>query len=198
MSKARLVITAVTVQGLTQAEAATRYGVSKGWVSKVMARYRAEGEAAFEPRSRRPRSNSRAYPAEVIDAVLTERDRLTRSGHDNGPATIAWHLQQAGTPVPSQATIYRILRQHERIRPEPKKRPKSSYTRFEADLPNQCWQSDTTHYPLTDGTDAEVITWLDDHSRYALHTTAHHPVTAATVLATFRATIDEHGCPAST
>ena len=40
MSKARLVITAVASGGMTQAEAATAYGVSPGWVSKLMARYR--------------------------------------------------------------------------------------------------------------------------------------------------------------
>jgi transposase len=57
MSKARLVITAVILEGRTQAEVAAAYGVSKGWVSKLVARYRAEGEAAFEPRSRRPKSS---------------------------------------------------------------------------------------------------------------------------------------------
>jgi hypothetical protein len=50
VSKARLVITAVIVEGRSQAEAARAYGVSKGWVSKLIARYRAEGELAFEPR----------------------------------------------------------------------------------------------------------------------------------------------------
>jgi transposase len=50
MSKARLVITAVIVEGRKQAEVAATYGVSKGWVSKLIARYHAEGEAAFEPR----------------------------------------------------------------------------------------------------------------------------------------------------
>jgi transposase len=51
MSTRRLVITAV-LQGRSQAEVARTYGVSQGWISKLMARYRAEGEAAFEPRSR--------------------------------------------------------------------------------------------------------------------------------------------------
>lgn len=198
MSKARLVITAVTVQGLTQAEAARRYGVSKGWVSKLMARYRTEGEAAFEPRSRRPKGNPRAITPEVVDAVLKQRDRLTTSGHDNGAATIAWHLQQAGHPVPSTATIHRILARHDRVTPEPKKKPKSAYLRFEAEQPNECWQSDFTHVRLADGTDVEVITWLDDHSRMALHISAHTRVTGPIVLTTFRATVDEFGCPAST
>ncbi|NHN45145.1 helix-turn-helix domain-containing protein, partial [Microcella frigidaquae] len=56
MSKARLIITAITIQGLSQAEAARTYGVSPGWVSKLMARWRIDGDAALEPRSRRPRT----------------------------------------------------------------------------------------------------------------------------------------------
>ncbi len=44
MSKARLVITAVIIEGRTQAEVAATYGVSNGWVSKLIARYNAEGD----------------------------------------------------------------------------------------------------------------------------------------------------------
>lgn len=198
MSKARLVITAVTVQGLSQAEAARRYGVSKGWVSKLMARWRLEGEAAFEARSRRPRSSPAATKPAVVAAVLAERDRLTASGHDAGPETIAWHLERAGFQPPSRASIARILTRHGRVVPAPKKKPKTAYRRFAAEQPNECWQSDFTHVTLADGADVEVITWLDDHSRMALHCSAHPRITGPIVLATFRATIAEYGCPAST
>ena len=54
--------------------------------------------------------------------------------------------------------------------------------RFEADLPNECWQADFTHWTLADGTDAEILLWLDDHSRYLISATAHQPVTGRTVL----------------
>ena len=96
------------------------------------------------------------------------------------------------------ATIYRILGRHDLITPAPKKRPRSSYIRFEAEQPNECWQSDFTHYPLADGTDTEILSWLDDHSRYALRITAHQPVTAIIVRDEFRRTINDHGTPAST
>lgn len=196
--ESRSVITAITRLGLTQAEAAQQYGVSQPTVSRWMARYRAEGEAAFEPRSRRPSSNPRAISDDVIEAVTAERDRLVASGHDAGPDTIAWHLQRAGITAPSRATIARILTRSGRVRPEPKKKPRSAYIRFEADQPNQCWQSDFTHTTLQAGRDVEVITWLDDHSRMALHISAHPRITGPIVLATFRSTIAEHGCPAST
>lgn len=198
VSKARLVITAVTVQGLSQAEAARRYGLSQAWVSPLVARYRVEGEAAFEPRSRRPRTFPTATPGPVVAAVLAERDRLLASGHDAGPETIVWHLQRAGVHAPSRATIARVLTRHGRVVPAPKKKPKGAYRRFAAEQPNECWQSDVTHVRLADGSEVEVITWLDDHSRMALHVSAHPRVTGAIVVDTFRAAVAEHGCPAST
>ncbi len=198
MSKAKLVITAIVRSGMSQAGAARRYGVSEATVSRWMKRYRAEGEAAFEPRSRRPHYNPLATPAAAVDAVLAERDRLIDSGHDAGPDTISWHLQQAGAHTPSRATIARILTANGRVKPEPAKKPKSAYLRFEAAQPNETWQSDFTHYRLAGGTDVEIITWLDDHSRYALHLSAHHRVTGPIVLSTFQTAIGEHGCPAST
>ena len=198
MSKARLVITAVLEQRRPVAEVAASYGVSRSWVYELLARYRAEGEAAFEPRSRRPYTTSNAVTDEVVAAVLAERDRLVASGHDAGPETISWHLERAGIHPPSRATIARILTRHGRVVPAPKKKPKAAYRRFAAEQPNECWQSDFTHVTLADGTDVEVITWLDDHSRMALHISAHPRVTGAIVLATFRAAVAEYGCPAST
>src|SRR5262249_45557957 len=79
-----------------------------------------------------------------------------------------------------------------------RKRPRSSYLRFQAEQPNQCWQADFTHYPLAGGTDTEILTWLDDHSRCALRVTAHRTVTGPVVLAAFRAAVRQHGAPAST
>ena len=84
------------------------------------------------------------------------------------------------------------------VAPDPSKRPKNSYLRFEAAQPNETWQSDFTHYRLADGTDSEILTWLDDCSRYALSVTAHGRVNGPIVLATFRATVATHGIPAST
>jgi transposase InsO family protein len=198
MSKARLVITAVVVEGRTQGEVARAYGVSQGWVSRLVARYRAEGEAAFEPRSRRPKSSPRAIP-EATAALITElRKELAGQGLDAGPQTIAWHLEHRHQIQVSPATISRYLARAGLVVPEPAKRPKSSYIRFQAEQPNECWQADFTHYPLAGGTGTEILSWLDDHSRYALSVTAWNRVTGPIVLATFRAAVAAHGAPAST
>ena len=197
MSKARLVITAVTVQHRPVAEVVASYGVSRSWVYELLARYRAEGDAAFEPRSRRPKKSPTAIPDTIVTAVLAEPDRLTTAGHDAGPETISAHLERGKVTV-SRASVARILTRHDRVTPAPKKKPKSAYRRFAAEQPNECWQSDFTHYRLSTGVDVEIITWLDDHSRYALHVSAHPRITGPIVLATFRATITQFGCPAST
>jgi transposase InsO family protein len=98
----------------------------------------------------------------------------------------------------SPATIWRLLKADGLITAQPQKRPRSSYIRFQADLPNETWQSDFTHFRLATGTDTEILTWIDDHSRYALHVTAHHRVTAKIVLHSFIEATTKHGKPAST
>jgi transposase len=92
MSKARLVITAIEVEGRSPAEVITAYGVSRSWLYELLARYRAEGDAAFEPRSRRPHTSPRATSPEVIERVLRLRKQLTEAGLDAGADTIGWHL----------------------------------------------------------------------------------------------------------
>ena len=198
MSKHRVVVLKVIAKQLTVAEAAEQYGLSRRHLHRLLARYRAGGLEAVDPRSRRPNSNPRATPPEVTDRIIGLRGELVASGLDAGSVTIAWHLEQESLPVPSHATIHRILTRAGLVTPEPRKRPRSSYLRFEAAQPNETWQSDFTHWRLHDGTDIEILNWLDDHSRYLLSCTAHTPVTGDDVVITFLATTEQHGIPAST
>jgi transposase InsO family protein len=64
-------------------------------------------------------------------------------------------------------------------------------------MPNECWQADFTHYRLATGADTEILTWLDDHARYALTVTAHERVTGPIVLTAFQTAYTAHGIPAS-
>jgi transposase InsO family protein len=130
--------------------------------------------------------------------VIELRARLTADGLDAGPVTIAWHLEQEGVKAPAPATISRILTRAGLVSPQPRKRPKSSYLRFEMAQPNEMWQSDFIHCRLADGTDVEILNWLDDHSRYLLSCTAHQPVTGDTVVTVFLDLIERYGPPAST
>ena len=197
MSLRRVVVLSVVLGGRTQAETARVYGVSKATVSRWVARYRAEGDAAFEPRSRRPRTTPAAVPDEVVEMVVNLRAELAGQGLDAGPHTICWHLAQRHQIEVSPSTVRRRLAELGLVEANPKKRPKSSYVRFEADLPNECWQTDFTHWRLASGATTEVLTWLDDHSRYALSVTAHRRITGPIVVDTFDETAGQHGLPAS-
>ena len=202
-SKARLVITALFVDHQTPAEVAARYGVHRAWVYKLKARYEAEGEAALEPRSRRPKNSPTGLAPDVVDLIVQLRKQLTDAGLDAGPDTLAWHLEHHHRHQVSRSTISRHLARAGLVTAEPKKRPKSSYIRFEAAMPNETWQSDFTHYRLTNpsgtpGADVEIISWLDDCTRYALHLSAHLQITTPIVVKTFRETLARHGIPAST
>jgi transposase InsO family protein len=197
VQKRQLIITAVVLEGRSPTEVAATYGVARSWVNTLVKRYLAEGETAYQPRSRRPKNSPRRTADTTVTAIVAERARLTRAGLDAGPHTIAWHLATHQQLTVSPATIWRVLHRAGLVTPAPKKRPKTSYIRFQADLPNETWQTDFTHVPLADGTDSEVLTFLDDHSRKALSITAHRTVTGPAVLTAFINTTNIFGFPAS-
>jgi transposase InsO family protein len=197
MSMARLVITAVTVEGRSKSEVARDYGITRFWVQTLVKRFEVEGEAAFEPKSRRPHSNPRAVSLEIEDQIVRLRKTLTRDGLDAGAETIAAHLQAAGVdPVPAVSTIWRILSRRGFVLPQPQKRPRSSWKTFCADQPNQRWQADITHWRLADGSEVEILNILDDHSRLCIASVARMIFTGTQVCQVFLAAIGHWGVPA--
>jgi transposase len=156
MSLAQLLITAVVLEGRSQGEVAGDYGVSRQWVNVLVGRYRAEGEAAFSPRSRRPHTSPRQTPRAVEDEIVELRKELDRAGHEAGAATIAFHLAQRCGSSPAVSTIWRVLTDRGFVTAQPHKRPRSSWTRFQAELPNERWQADITHWALADGSEVEI------------------------------------------
>src|ERR1700684_3974340 len=197
MGLARYVVDAVVLEGRSAREVARAHGISKSWIYELIARYRDGGYQALEPRSRRPRSCKHETPTEVVEAILKLREQLHAEGHDCGAATIAYHLAQKMQDVPSRATIWRILKREGLIVPEPQKRPRSSLIRFEAELPNETWQTDVTHWQLASGEHVEILNMIDDHSRLFLASEAYPTVKAQNVVETFHKAADLHGLPAS-
>ena len=80
---------------------------------------------------------------------------------------------------------------------QPQKRPRSSLTRFEAQLPNELWQADITAFKLASGQEVEILNQLDDHSRLFLGSDAYLRVKAADVVSSFHKAAELHGLPAS-
>jgi transposase InsO family protein len=130
-----------------------------------LARYRAEGNGGLEPRSRRPARSPNRIADVFEDQIVAVRKELTDAGFDAGAETIRIHLARRRSVVPSTSTIWRVLKARGFVNPQPHKRPKSSYIRFCADLPNECWQADVTHVGIADGVTLEVLNIIDDHSR---------------------------------
>jgi transposase InsO family protein len=198
MSKARVAVLKVVSKQATVGEAAASVGLSRRQLHRLLARYREGGLDALEPRSRRPKRNPNQTSESIRERVVELRAKLVADGLDAGPVTIAWHLEREGHRAPSTSTIRRTLHSAGLIVPAPRKRPRSSYARFEAAQPNEMWQSDSTHWRLADGTDVEILSWLDDHSRYLLRCSAHQTVSGETVVASFCDATADHGPPAAT
>ena len=195
MSMARVVILSVVREGRSRSEVARDYGVSRRWVQKLLARYAVEGEAAFEPRSRRPRSSPQRTSSGVEEAIVGWRKKLTDAGLDAGAETIAWHLREQGVAPPAVSTIWRVLTRRGFVVPQPQKRPKSSWRRFAADLPNELWQADITHWPLSNGREVEILNIVDDHSRLLVGSTARTIFKAADIVTDLHAAITRYGRP---
>lgn len=197
MGMSELVVAAVLVEGRSKSEVAREYGVSRRWVITCCQRFLVDGEKGLVPRSRRPHSSPHQTPTGVEEEILRIRKELDRDGHDAGAATIAFHLEQRTGSTPAVSTIWRILTQRGFVTPQPHKRPKSSWQRFQAEQPNERWQLDITHWHLCDGTSVEVLDVIDDHSRLAISVTAMKVFKAPDVDAAYRKAAALHGDPAS-
>jgi transposase len=138
--KNRIIVISVVVEGRSKAEVAKDYGVTYRWVHTLVTRYLAGGWEAIQPRSRRPLTSPTKTPAALEAGVLQLRRDLSAAGHDAGPHTIAAHLAREHGASPAPSTIWKILKRHGLITEQPRKRPRSSYLRFQADLPNETWQ----------------------------------------------------------
>jgi transposase InsO family protein len=197
MDLGRYLVEAHLLEKRPVGELAEAHGVHRSWIYKLLARYEAEGDAGLEPRSRRPKSSPTKIRDRYEDEIVAIRKELSDQGFDAGAQTISFHLAQRHDTVPSVPTIWRVLRERGFVTPEPHKRPRSSWHRFEADLPNECWQSDITHVLLADGSEVEILNFLDDHSRLCVASVAKRIFTSHDVTAAFRVAAAGWGFPES-
>ena len=172
MDMGRYLVEAHLREGRTVAELAQTHGLHRSWIYKLLARYRAEG-------------------------VVLLRKQLSEEGLDAGAVTIHWHLARNHDAVPSVSSIWRVLKRRGFVVPQPQKRPRSSYIRFQAELPNECWQSDMTHWSLAGGEHVEIVNFIDDHSRLCVASVAVAVTKATDVAEIFIAAAQRHGTPAS-
>jgi transposase InsO family protein len=188
---------AVKLEGRPKAAVARDYGVSRRWVHELIRRYETEGDAGLEPRSRRPNGSPRRTTPELEEEIVELRESLAGQGLDAGAHTIWFHLIERHGAAPAPSTNWRILKRRGFVTSQPQKRPKSSFIRFEADLPNERWQADITHWALANGSGVEICNWIDDHSRLLVGSDALAVYKAADVVGSFHEACAGHGVPAS-
>lgn len=193
----RYIVDAVVLERRSPTQIAREHGISERWVFKLLRRFKEGGYASLEPRSRRPKSCSHQVDAKIQDLIVKLRCELAAAGYDAGPQTIHYHLSQTMSDLPSVATIWRVLKRKGLITSQPHKRPRSSFIRFEAKLPNETWQVDATAWQLADDTPVEILNFLDDRSRVALASSCFPSVKARDVARIFRSASKRFGLPAS-
>lgn len=195
----KIIIETMLATGMTQTEAAAHFGVSTRWIRTLTKRYNDGGIPALEPASKRPHTNPRALKETTVERILALRQELTARGTDAGAHTIRYHLEQEGThPLPAASTIHRVLANNGFVTPQPQKRPRSCWIRFQADQPNETWQMDYSDWTLTGHRRVAILTILDDHSRFIIACTAFNTATVGNVMDTFIQAGNTHGYPQST
>lgn len=197
MELARFVVDAVVLEGRSYRDVAAAHGVSKSWVAQLVGRFRQGGYDALAPRSKAAEKVANRSSAALEDRVVRLRKELTDEGFDSGAQTIHYHLSLNDPSPPSVSTIWRILKRRGFITAQPHKRPKGSYVRFEASLPNEMWQSDVTFVQLKDGRHVEILNFLDDFSRVCVASKVFSVTNAPDVVATLYEAGSAWGLPAS-
>lgn len=196
MDLAYYCVQAVLVEGRSVRAVASATGTSKSWVHRHVQLFRAGGAEALAPEPRGPKHSPALTAPEVEDEIVWWRKHLTEAGFDAGARTIRYHLGRSRSPVPSLSTVHRILRRRGFVVDQPQKRPRSSWTRFAAELANECWQTDMTHW-RAGGEKVEILHFIDDCSRVALSSKVVPTATAGDAVDLFYATAATWGLPAS-
>lgn len=193
------VIAFVAGESMNVTQICRECGIAPKTFYKYVARYRTEGLEGFEPRSTRPHSSPGRTPVDVEDQIVRFRKQLADAGVDHGATTIQWHLGQNRQPsalVPSVATVHRVLVRRGFVTPQPHKRPKSSWCRFEAPAPNEMWQIDATDWTVATGA-VKIFNIIDDHSRVACRSRAVTEATGVEAWTTFCQAAETWGFPAA-
>ena len=184
----------VLAAGASKTDVAARYGVSRQSVHEWVRRYQAEGLAGLADRSHRPHGHPAQMPAEVEAAVC----ELRRVHPRWGQRRLRHELGRNGCPgpVPSEASIYRLLVRRGLIEPKVRRRRREDYKRWERPGPMQLWQLDIMGgFFLTSGAELKLVTGVDDHSRFLVIAAVVPRATGRAVCAAFAAALLEFGTP---
>jgi transposase InsO family protein len=171
--------------------------VSRSWFYDLRALVRAtDPVTAMRPRPRVAAGrHPQAISAEVEELAVRIRKELADAGWDHGPVTVRHRLSQLGVAPPAASTLARLFTRRGLVSPQPQKRPRSSYRRFQFAAVHECWQLDAFQTPLADGTSCVVYQLLDDRSRALLASHVTGTETAEGAIAVVDKAIRAHQVP---
>jgi transposase InsO family protein len=179
--------------GAKVTEVARRYGVSRSAVHEWLVKYAGHGLVGLVDHSSKPSSCPHQMDP-VVEAQIVE---LRREHPGWGPRTIGYRLEREGfVPVPGRTSIYRCLVRHGLITPEARRRKRADYKRWERSRAMELWQMDVVGgVRLIDGSEAKVITGVDDHSRFCVSAFVVARATARPTCDALGLALRTHGVP---
>ena len=179
--------------GATVTDVARRNGVSRSAVHEWLRKYAAHGLAGLVDKSSKPNS----CPHQM-DPVVEARIVELRHQHPGwGPRTLEHRLGREGfSPVPGRTSIYRCLVRHGLISPEARKRKRVDYKRWERSRAMELWQMDIVGgVRLVDGSEAKIVSGVDDHSRFCVSAFVVARATARPTCDALALAMRTHGIP---
>ena len=182
-------------RGETKTDVAAQFGVSRQSVHVWCVRYAADGLAGLVDRSHRPRSCPHQTSAEMAAWVCEVRREHPGWGahrivHELG------RLAGSGVVVPSRNSVHRILVDNGLVDPRRRKRRREDYLRWERETPMALWQLDIVGgLMLVDGTEAKIVTGVDDHSRFNVIASVVARATGRAVCLAFIEAMRRYGIP---
>jgi transposase InsO family protein len=181
------------LDGVSVVEVAARAGVTRQTVHRWLTRYAARGLAGLVDQSKAPGSCPHQMAPETEARIVAMR--VEHPGW--GPVTIGHWLEHEGiSPVPGRTSIYRCLVRHGLITPEARKRKKADYKRWERSRSMELWQMDIVGgVRLVDGSEAKVVTGVDDHSRFCVSALVVARATARPTCDALALAMRRHGVP---
>jgi transposase InsO family protein len=180
--------------GVSVTEVAERFGVTRQSVHRWLRRYADRGLAGLVDQSTAPGSCPHQM-APVVEARIVEM-RVEHPGW--GPRTIGFWLAKEGVdPVPGRSSIYRCLVRHRMITPAARKRSKGDYRRWERSRSMELWQMDIVGgVRLADGSEAKIVSGVDDHSRFCISAQVVSRATARPTCEALALAMRRYGVPA--
>jgi len=152
--------------GATVVDVARRNGVARQTVHAWLRAYASHGLAGLADRSSRPASCPHQMAPET-EARIVE---LRRTHPGWGPRTLLFWLGREGvSPLPGRTSVERCLIRHGLVVPQARKRKREDYKRWERSTAMELWQMDIVGgVRLADGSEAKIVSGIDDHSRFCV------------------------------